>query len=328
MEMGAIVQGHGNEPAAAAGLRGRDLVSSADLTRDEYEVVFDRAVALKTEFRSGRRHAQKLLADRSVALIFEKQSLRTRVTFEAGIDQLGGHALYLAEGIGLGVRESVSDIAHNLERWVDAIVARTFDHSVVTELAAEAGIPVVNALTDDEHPCQALADLLALREHFGRLDGLVMTFVGDGNNVYNSLALAGAILGMEIRLAHPEGYGPRSAVRAYAERLAAVGHGRIVVGQDPRELVRGADAVYTDVWVSMGQEDQSHARLAAFRGYQVNDELLDLAGPRVVAMHCLPAHRGQEITDDVLDGPRSLALEQAENRLHVQKAFLAETLAR
>jgi len=309
-------------------LRGRDLLSSAGLSRDEYEIVFERAIALKREFRAGRRHAEKFLADRSIALIFEKQSLRTRVTFEAGIDQLGGHPLYLAEGVGLGVRESVSDIAHNLERWIDAIVARTFDHSVVTELAAEAGIPVINALTDDEHPCQALADLLALREHFGHLDGLVMTFVGDGNNVFNSLALAGATLGMEIRLAHPDGYGPRPQIRQLAEQLAAVGHGRIVVGQDPRELVRDADAVYIDVWVSMGQEEQAHARLAAFRGYQVNDELLELAGPDAVAMHCLPAHRGQEITDEVLDGPRSLALEQAENRLHVQKAFLVETLAR
>jgi ornithine carbamoyltransferase len=309
-------------------LRGRDLLSSADLSRDEYEVVFERAIVLKREFRAERRHDDKLLADRSIALIFEKQSLRTRVTFEAGIDQLGGHPLYLAEGIGLGIRESVSDIARNLERWIDGIVARTYDHSVVTELAAEAGIPVVNALTDEEHPCQALADLLALREHFGRLDGLVLTFVGDGNNVFNSLALAGATLGMEIRLAHPDGYGPKPQVRALAEQLAEAGHGRIVVGEDPRELVRGADAVYTDVWVSMGQEEQAHARLAAFRSYQVNDELLDLAGPKAVAMHCLPAHRGLEITNEVLDGPRSLALEQAENRLHVQKAFLVETLAR
>jgi ornithine carbamoyltransferase len=324
METRATAQVTGSD---SGGLRGRDLISSADLTRDEYEVVFERAMALKGEFRAGRRHAHKFLADKSIALIFEKQSLRTRVTFEAGINQLGGHPLCLAEGIGLGVRESVSDIAHNLELWIDAIVARTFDHSVVTKLAAEAGIPVVNALTDDEHPCQALADLLALREHFGHLDGLVMTFVGDGNNVFSSLALAGATLGMEIRLAHPDGYGPKPPILALAEHLAVLGHGRIVVGSDPREMVRGADAVYTDVWVSMGQEEQAHARLAAFQRYQVNAELLELAGPLAVALHCLPAHRGQEITGEVLDGPRSLALEQAENRLHVQKAFLVETLA-
>jgi ornithine carbamoyltransferase len=309
------------------GLKGRDLLSAADLSRDEYELLFERAAALKAEFRAGRRHERKLLADRTVALIFEKPSLRTRVTFEAGVAQLGGIPLHLAEGIGLGVRESVSDVARNLERWVDAIVVRTFDHSVVTELAAQAGIPVVNALDDDEHPCQALADLLALREHFGRLEGLTLAFVGDGNNVYASLALAGAILGMEIRLAHPEGYGPSARVLDQARELAASGGGRIETGSDPRQAVRGADAVYTDVWVSMGQEEQSHARLAAFAGFQVDEALMALAGPGAVAMHCLPAHRGQEIAADVLDGPRSLALEQAENRLHAQKAFLVEALA-
>jgi ornithine carbamoyltransferase len=310
-----------------ATLRGRDLLSAADLSRDEYELVFERAAALKAEFRAGRRHERKLLADRTVAVIFEKQSLRTRVTFEAGIAQLGGIPVCLGEGIGLGVRETVADVARNLERWVDAIVVRTFAHSIVTELAAEAAIPVVNALTDDEHPCQALADLLALREHFGRLNGLVLAFVGDGNNVYASLALAGATLGMEVRLAHPECYGPATPVVDRAQELAAQSGGRIVLGRDPREMVRGADAVYTDVWVSMGQQEQAQARLAAFAGYQVDAGLMELAGPAAVAMHCLPAHRGQEIAADVLDGPRSLALEQAENRLHAQKAFLVETLA-
>jgi ornithine carbamoyltransferase len=314
--------------AASGGLRGRDLISSADLTRAEYEVLFERAAALKREIHANGRHAGQPLAGRNVALIFEKQSLRTRVTFEAGLNQLGGHALALGGGIGFGVRESVSDIAHNLDRWIDGIVIRTFAHSIVVELAAEARIPVVNALSDDEHPCQALADLLALREHFGRLDGLVLTFVGDGNNVFHSLALAGATLGMEIRLAHPEGFGPQREIVARAEELARTNGGRIVLGKDPHELVRGADAVYADVWVSMGQEEQSPARLAAFEGYQVDMALLDAAGPEAVAMHCLPAHRGQEITAEVLDGPRSIALEQAENRLHAQKAFLVETLAR
>jgi ornithine carbamoyltransferase len=309
-------------------LAGRDLLSSADLTRAEYEAVFAVAAALKAEFRESRRHAAKPLAGRNVALIFEKQSLRTRVTFEAGLNQLGGHALHLGDGIGFGVRESVSDIAHNLDRWIDGIVIRTFDHSVVAELAAESHIPVFNALTDDEHPFQALADLLAMREHFGSLEGRVLTFIGDGNNVYHSLALAGATMGMEIRLAHPEGYGPQPSIVARARKLASAGGGRIWIGQDPRELAPGSDALYTDVWVSMGQEDQSHARFAAFGGYCVDAALLDLAGPDAVAMHCLPAHRGQEITADVLDGPRSLALEQAENRLHVQKAFLVESLGR
>ncbi len=308
-------------------LKGRDLLSAADLSRAEYELLFDRAVELKAEFLKARRHDRKLLADRTVAVIFEKQSLRTRVTFEAGIAQLGGIPICLGEGIGLGVRESTADVAHNLERWVDAIVVRTFAHSTVTEMAAEAAIPVVNALTDDEHPCQALADLLTLREHYGRLDGLVVAFIGDGNNVFASLALAGATLGMEIRLAHPSGYGPATSVVDRARELGARSGGRIVLGRDPRQAVRGADAVYADVWVSMGQQEQSAARLAAFAGYQVDAELLGLAEPAAVAMHCLPAHRGQEISAEVLDGPRSLALAQAENRLHAQKALLVETLA-
>ena len=311
-----------------AALQGRDLLSSADLSLAEYERVFATAAELKREFRAERRHAEQPLAGRNVALIFEKQSLRTRVTFEAGLNQLGGHALHLGEGIGFGVRESVSDIAHNLDRWIDGIVIRTFDHSVVTELAAESGVPVFNALTDDEHPFQALADLLAMSEHFGGLKGRVLTFVGDGNNVYHSLALAGATLGMEVRLAHPAGFGPNADIVAAAEKRAAATGGKIVIGRNPLELAPGSHALYTDVWVSMGQEDQSHARFAAFAGYCVDSALLDLAGPSAVAMHCLPAHRGQEITAEVLDGPRSLALEQAENRLHVQKAFLVESLGR
>src|SRR5664280_479558 len=312
----------------AGSLVGRDLISSADLKRAEYERVFSTAAALKSEFRETRRHAAQPLAGRNVALIFEKQSLRTRVTFEAGLNQLGGHALHLGEGIGFGVRESVSDIAHNLDRWIDGIVIRTFDHSVVTEPVSYTHVPVFNALTDDEHPFQALADLLALREHLGGLEGRVLTFVGDGNNVYHSLALAGATLGMEVRLAHPAGFGPRADIVVRAERLAASSGGKIVIGRDPREIVPGSDALYADVWVSMGQEDQSHARFAAFAGYCVDDALLELAGSDAVAMHCLPAHRGQEITADVLDGDRSLALEQAENRLHVQKAFLVESIGR
>ena len=311
-----------------ASLQSRDLLSAGDLTRDEYEGVFATAASLKGEFRESRRHEAQPLAGRNVALIFEKQSLRTRVTFEAGLNQLGGHALHLGDGIGFGVRESVPDIAHNLDRWIDGIVIRTFDHSVVAELAAEAGIPVFNALTDEEHPFQALADLLAMREHLGSLEGRVLTFVGDGNNVYHSLALAGATLGMEVRLAHPAGFGPRADIVVRAERLAASSGGKIVIGRDPREIVPGSDALYADVWVSMGQEDQSHTRFAAFAGYCVDDDLLELAGPNAVAMHCLPAHRGQEITAGVLDGPRSLALAQAENRLHVQKAFLVESIGR
>ena len=309
-------------------LRGRDLLSIADLSRAELEAVLDRAAALKAEYRSLRRHPSAPLAGRTLAMLFEKPSLRTRVTFEAGMSQLGGHAVHLGPGdVGLGVRESVADVARNLERWVDAITIRTFAHAIVEELASEASIPVVNALTDHEHPCQALADLLTLRERFGRLDGLVVAFIGDGNNVFHSLALAGATAGMEIRIAHPDGYGPDPAVVGLAERLAQDSGGGLRLGSDPRDAVRGADAVYTDTWTSMGQEAEVAERRLAFRGFTVDDGLVEAAGARAVVMHCLPAHRGEEITSEVLDGPRSIVLDQAENRLDVQKAWLMEALA-
>jgi len=308
-------------------LVGRDLLSIADLSAGELDRVLDRAAVLKAEFRAGRRHMVRPLVGRTLAMLFEKPSLRTRVSFEAGMSQLGGHAIHLAPGdVGLGVRESVADVARNLERWVDAIIIRTFAHDIVLELAAEAGIPVVNALTDLEHPCQALADLLTMREHFGRVAGLHVAFVGDGNNVFHSLALAGAIAGFEVRIAHPEGYGPNPAIAARAEELAAAGGGRLVVGHDPRAIVAGADVIYTDAWTSMGQEAEVAERRLAFRGYTVDAALVAAAAPGAVVMHCLPAHRGEEITSDVLDGPRSLVLEQAENRLHVQKAWLAESI--
>jgi ornithine carbamoyltransferase len=314
--------------AAPGSLRGRDLLSIADLSRAELEAVLDRAAALKAEYRALRRHPSAPLAGRTLAMLFEKPSLRTRVTFEAGMSQLGGHAVHLGPGdVGLGVRESVTDVARNLDRWVDAITIRTFAHAIVEELAAEAAIPVVNALTDHEHPCQALADLLTLREQFGRLDGLVVAFVGDGNNVFHSLALAGATAGMEIRIAHPDGYGPDPAVVGQAGRLAGEHGGGLRLGDDPRAAVRGANAVYTDTWTSMGQEAEVAERRLAFRGFTVDDGLMDAAGPGAVVMHCLPAHRGEEITSEVLDGPRSIVLDQAENRLHVQKAWLVEALA-
>ncbi len=308
-------------------LRGRDLLSVADLDRPEVDSLFERAAALKDESRSGHRHRSLALAGRTVALLFEKPSLRTRVTFEAGIAQLGGSAIHLAPTeVGLGRRESVADVARNLDRWVDAIVARTFEQRVVEELAAAASIPVINALTDREHPCQALADLFTLWERLGRLDGLVVAFVGDGDNVYHSLVLLGAMLGLEVRLAHPPGYAPDPAVIARAQALASSTGGRVVVGQDPRAMARGADVVYTDVWTSMGREAEADERRRVFAPYRVDASLLEAAGPTTLVMHCLPAHRGEEITDEVLDGPCSLVLEQAENRLHVQKAFLVEAI--
>jgi ornithine carbamoyltransferase len=240
--------------------------------------------------------------------------------------QLGGHAVYLTNDVVLGARESVRDVARNLERVVDAIVVRTGPHEVAAELAAQASIPVINGLTLREHPCQALADLFTMRERFGRLDGLVVAFVGDGNNVYHSLALLGSAFGMEIRLAHPPGYAPNARIVARARELAAASGASLTYTNDPTTAVRGAAVVYTDAWTSMGQEAETEERRDAFAGYRVDDTLLDAAGPDALAMHCLPAHRGEEITSEVMDGTRSLIWDQSENRLHVQKALLVELL--
>src|SRR4051812_11741136 len=314
---------------SVASLRGRDLLSVADLSRAEVERLFERAVALKAEDRARREHGTRAttpLTGRTLAMLFQKPSLRTRVTFEAGMNQLGGHAVYLTEDVVMGARESVRDVARNLERFVDAIVARTGPHEVVVELAAQASIPVINGLTLREHPCQALADVFTMRERWGDLGGRVLAFVGDGNNVYHSLALLGAMLGMEVRLAHPADYGPNPRVVEPARELAAIAGGSLEFGRTPAEVVRGADVVYTDAWTSMGQEVETEARRDAFADYRVDDALMDAAGPDAVAMHCLPAHRGEEITSSVMDGPRSVIWEQSENRLHVQKALLVEIL--
>ena len=308
-------------------LRGRDLVSAADLTADEARGLFRLAAELKAEYVAERRHANPPLERRTLAMLFQKPSLRTRVTFEAGMTQLGGHAIYLTESIVLGGRETVADVARNLERFVDGIMARTGPHEVVVELAARAAIPVINGLTIREHPCQALADLFTASEVVGGdLRGVPLAFVGDGNNVYHSLVLLGATLGMEIRLAHPVGYGPNERIVAKARDLAAANGGRLVFDQDPRAVVEGAAIVYTDAWTSMGQEAEAEERRDAFAPYQVNRDLLAMA-PDAVVMHCLPAHRGEEITSDVMDGPRSRIFEQSENRLHAQKALLVELIA-
>ncbi len=310
----------------AGTLRGRDLLSAADLSAADVDRVFATATALKAEFRASRRHQDKLLEGRTLAMLFQKPSLRTRVTFEAGMTQLGGAAIYLPEDAVMGAREAVRDVARNLERFVDAIVARTGPHEVVLELAAQASVPVINGLTLREHPCQALADVFTIREHLGRLDDAVITFVGDGNNVYHSLALVAAGFGAEVRLAHPTAYAPDPRIVAAAQTRARDSGGSLVFGQDPLELVAGADIVYTDAWTSMGQEVETEARRDAFALYRVDDALMDAAGPNAMAMHCLPAHRGEEITSSVMDGPRSLIFEQSENRLHVQKALLVELI--
>jgi ornithine carbamoyltransferase len=307
-------------------LVGRDLLSVADLSAEEVRRVFDTAAALKAEFRASRRHAVPPLPGRTLAMLFQKPSLRTRVSFEAGMVQLGGHAIYLTHDVVLGARESVRDVARNLERMVDAIVVRTGPHEVAVELAAQAAVPVINGLTLREHPCQALADVFTIQERFGGLEGVVVAFVGDGNNVYHSLALLGAAVGMEIRLAHPAGYAPNERIVTRARELAEGSDARLRFGHDPVDAVSGAAVVYTDAWTSMGQEAEAEERRDAFAVFRLDDALLDAAGPDAVAMHCLPAHRGEEITSAVMDGPRSLIWEQSENRLHVQKALLVELL--
>ncbi len=313
--------------AAPGSLRGRDLISAADLAPAEVRRVFLTAAVLKSEFADGRRHVRPALVRRTVAMLFERPSLRTRVTFEAGMVQLGGAAIQLTSGgVGWGARESIADVAHNLEGFVDAIVIRTGLHAVAVEFADRASIPVINALTLHEHPCQALADVFTIQEALGSLEGRIVTFVGDGNNVFHSLALVAAGMGATVRLAHPPGFGPDPLVVTAATEIAAQNGGRLEIGHDPRELVAGADIIYTDAWTSMGQESETETRRAAFAAYQVNSELLRAAGPAARVMHCLPAHRGEEITNDVMDGPQSLIFDQSENRLHVQKGLLVEFL--
>jgi ornithine carbamoyltransferase len=259
-------------------------------------------------------------------MFFEKPSLRTHVTFEAGMTQLGGHALLLRpEQVGIGTRESPGDVARNLSRWIDGLVARTFSHALVEELARSATIPVINGLTDLLHPCQVMADLQTVAER-GELGDAVIAYVGDGNNMANSLLLGAAVLGLELRLATPASHRPAVSVWRRAEEIAGRSGARLSWSDDPHEAVRGVGFVYTDVWSSMGQESERELRRKVFAGYQVNAALLAQA-PDAWVMHCLPAHRGEEITDDVLDGPRSIALDQAENRLHAQKAILERLLA-
>lgn len=304
----------------------RHYLSAADLTRSEAETLLERALALKAEWRAGG-HPDMPLRGRTLALVFEKPSLRTRVAFEAGMAQLGGHGSYLsANDIDMGGRESVPDVAHNLSRWVQVIAARVFRHATVAELARHAGVPVINALCDREHPCQALADLLTLRERFGRLQGVRLAYVGDGNNVCHSLLLLGATLGVNVGVACPPDYRPDPEILAQAERLAAESDATITVSSSPGEVVAGADAVYTDVWASMGQEHEAARRRPVFQPYQLNAALLAQAKPGALAMHCLPAHRGEEVTAEVIDGPQSVVFEQAENRLHVQKALILTLL--
>jgi ornithine carbamoyltransferase len=304
--------------------RPRHFLSSADLDAPGLERILDSAAALREQRTVGR--PPPVLAGRQVALLFEKPSLRTRATFDVGVAALGGHALYLGpDEVGIGRRETAADVGRNLSRWVDAIVLRTFAHETLVELAEAASVPVVNALTDHEHPCQALADLLTLRQHLGRLRGRTLTFLGDGNNVCHSLLLTGALAGMRVRVATPPGYEPDAAVVRDAARIAHGVGGAVELSTEPRAAVRGADAVYTDAWTSMGAEAEADLRRLRFAGFRVDATLLADA-PNALVMHCLPAHRGEEISDEALDGPQSVVLDQAENRLYVQQALLMDLL--
>jgi ornithine carbamoyltransferase len=301
----------------------QNLISIADLSSEEILAILDRADELKA--RRNDPATRSILAGKSLAAIFEKPSTRTRVSLEVAMTDLGGHALYLSsKDIQLGRGETLPDTARVLSRFVHGIAARVYDHSTVEELARHAAVPVINSLSDTEHPCQILADLMTMRERFGRLEGLKVAWVGDGNNVCNSTILAAALMRMEISVASPPGYGPDRKILDQADRL---GGGTIVV-TDPVKAVRGADVVETDTWVSMGDEAEAAKRLAAFGRYQVNKDLLQHASDDVIVMHCLPAHRGQEITDDVMDGPRSAILDQSENRLHSVKAVLEKLMVR
>jgi ornithine carbamoyltransferase len=304
----------------------RHFLSALDLTRDEAEALLGRAQELKAEWRDGEP-ASWPLRGKTLALVFEKPSLRTRVAFEAGMTQLGGHGSYLsANDIDMGGRESVPDVARNLSRWVQAIAARVFKHATIETLARYATVPVINALSDREHPCQALADMLTLRERFGRLQGLTLAYVGDGNNVCHSLLLMGATLGVNVRVGCPPDYRPDPEILELAEERAAESDAAIAITASPAEAVAGADAVYTDVWASMGHEHEAARRRPAFQPYQLSAGLLAGAADHALAMHCLPAHRGEEIAADVIDGPRSVVFDQAENRLHVQKALILTLL--
>lgn len=303
-------------------MRGRDLISIADLSVEDIRLILDVAARLK---RSKFDATQTLMAKgQTLAMLFEKPSLRTRVTFEAGMTQLGGHAIYLESR--LGQREAVPDVARNLDRWVDGIMARTFEHSTLTELADNAQIPVISGLSDREHPCQALADFQTIIEHKIETAGLKLAFIGDGNNVAHSLMLLAAKLGTSFTLACPEGYEPDNGILDQAKTEAAEHGATVSVVADPIEAVDGADIIYTDVWTSMGQEDESPQRRRVFASYQVNASLMKRAAADAIVMHCLPAHRGEEISADVLDGPQSVVFDQAENRLHAQKAVMALTL--
>lgn len=308
-------------------MRGKDIIGIEQLSATELLLILDVAAKLKANKFDA---TQTLFAKgQTLTMLFEKPSLRTRVTFEAGMTQLGGHAINIETK--LGERETIADVGKNLERWVDGVMARTFEHSTVVALAANANVPVINGLSDKEHPCQALADFQTLIEHKGikgikGLKDIKLAYVGDSNNVSNSLLLLAATLGVDFSMGCPHKYEPQASIWMKALELAKISGAEITLSNDPSEAVANADAVYTDVWTSMGQEAEAKEREKIFAPYQLNCELMKHAKPDAIVMHCLPAHRGLEITDEVIDGPNSVVFDQAENRLHAQKAILALVL--
>jgi ornithine carbamoyltransferase len=305
-----------------AHLKGRDFLRVNDWAPDELMAVLELADRLKA--RQEQRIEHHHLPGRQLGMVFQKPSTRTRVSFEVGIAQLGGSGLYLAAGdLQLGRGETIKDTAHVLSRYLDGIMIRTYRQADVDELAEHADIPVINGLTDEFHPCQALADVMTIRERFGGFEGVRVTYLGDGNNVCHSLMVACAKLGMHFRAATPEGYEPSDQVVGWAEAAAQASAGSVLLGRDPRDAVEGADVLYTDVWTSMGQEEERERRLRDLAAYRIDDDLLRLASERAVVLHCLPAHYGEEITEEVLYGTRSAVWDQAENRLHAQKALMA-----
>ena len=302
-------------------MKGKDLLSISDLGSEDIRLLISGAMDMKAEGWLSR------LDGKVLALMFEKSSLRTRVSLELAMRQLGGHTIYLSPAeVGLGERESVSDVARVLSRYVDAIAARTFSHQTLQVLASYSGVPVINALSDLEHPCQALADLFTIYEKKGELGGLTLAFVGDGNNVAHSLLLAASLMGMSFRIASPHGYAVQDSILHMAKGYATGSGAEIFCTEEPRLAVSGADVVYTDVWTSMGQETEAGQRRQIFAGYQVNSELLSLAREDAILMHPLPAHCGEEVAEGILDSPKSVVFDQAENRLYLQKALLAGML--
>ncbi len=298
----------------------------ADWPTQELWALLERAIFLKREWQNGGN--RPILAGQVLGMVFQKPSLRTRVSFEVGMKHLGGDALYLSPAeIGLGKRESIADVARVLSGYVQGIMARVFEHEHVLQLAEHGSVPVINGLSDYNHPCQALADFLTIYEHFGKLQGLKLAYIGDANNVATSLLMAAAKLGVRFSIASPPGYTLPAAVMVKAAPLAEASHITIETHEDPAAAVVGAHIVYTDTWVSMGQELEAEERRPLFQRFQVNETLMEKAAPGAMAMHCLPAHRGEEITDEVCDGPRSLLFPQAENRMHAQKAILVRLMS-